>query len=211
MTRLDRWLQQATRSLSKDSAAQVRAEIQEHYESARDDAMSGGATSDEADRLTVTALGDSNTANYQYRNVLLTSAEARMLRDAKWEARAVCSHPWLWWLLLPVPVAAMFVAAGFFLIGMPTIARALLAAGILMGFLFAAPFLPVYTPSRARIYRGVKWVVVIGMLVMAFGPLALKWSWLLASSLWPMIWIERTRISIRRKLRVAEWPKTLYL
>ena len=28
---LDRWLEQATRRLSKDSAAQVRTEIQEHY------------------------------------------------------------------------------------------------------------------------------------------------------------------------------------
>ncbi len=170
--------------------------------------MSGGATSDEADRLAVIALGDAKTENYQYRNVLLTSAKARMLRDAKWEARAVCS--WLWWLLLPVPVAAMLVAAGFFLIGVHTMARVLLATGILMGFLFVAPFLPVYTPSRARIYRGVKWVVVIGMLVMAFGPLAFNWAWL-APSLWPFVWIERTWISIRRKLRVSEWPKTLYL
>ncbi len=210
MTRLDSWLEQATRGLSKDSAVQVRTEIREHYESAQEDAMRGGATSDEADRLAVTALGDAKTANYQYRNVLLTSAEARMLRDAKWEARAVSSHPWLWWLLLPVPVAAMLVAAGFFLIGIPTIARVLLAAGILMDFLFAAPFLPVYTPSRSRIYRGVKWVVVIGMLVMAFGPLAPNWSWL-AGFLWPMIWIERIRISLRRKLPVSRWPKPLFL
>jgi hypothetical protein len=203
MTPLDIWLQQATRGLSKDSAVQVRAEIQEHYEAARDDSMTGGASSEVADQLAVTALGDAKIANHQYRNVLLTSGEARMLRDAKWEARMVCSHSWLWWLLLPVPLVALLAAAGFFLIGVPALGRALLAAGILMGFLFVAPFLPVYTPSRARIYRGVKWV--------AFGPLALKWSWLLASSLWPMIWIERTRISIRRKLRVAEWPKSLYL
>jgi hypothetical protein len=109
-----------------------------------------------------------------------------MLRDARWEVRAVCSRPWLWWLLLPVPVAALLVATGFFLIGIPEIAGVMLAAGTLMGLLFAAPFLPVYTPSRGRIFRIVKWAVVIGMLVLAFGPHALKWSWLLASSLWPL-------------------------
>ncbi len=211
MTGLDNWLTQATRHLSKDSAAQVRTEIQEHYESAREASMAGGATADEADRLAVTALGDAKAANRQYRKVLLTSAEARMLRDAKWEARAVCSRPWLWWLLLPIPVAALLAATALFLLGAIAVARVLLAGGIGMGFLFAAPFLPVYTPSRGRIFRGVKWVVLISMLVLAFGPNALKWSWLLASCLWPLAWIEWTRVSIRRKLRVAEWPRPLYL
>ena len=40
MTGLDSWLKQATRSLAKDAAAQVRIEIQEHYEAARDWAVS---------------------------------------------------------------------------------------------------------------------------------------------------------------------------
>lgn len=91
MTGLDSWLEQATRCLSRDSVAQVRSEIREHYESARETAISGGATADEADRLAVCALGDAKTANRQYRNVLLTASEARMLREANWEARAVCS------------------------------------------------------------------------------------------------------------------------
>jgi hypothetical protein len=211
MTRLDSWLKQATRHLSKDSAAQVRTEIQEHYESAREDAMSGGATADDADRSAVTALGDAMAANRQYRNVLLTSGEARMLRDAKWEARAFCSRPWLWWLLLPVPAVALLAATALFLLGAIGVARVLLAGGIGMGFLFVAPFLPVYTPSRGRIFRGVKWVVQAGMLVLAFGPHALQWSWLLACCIWPVAWIEWTRVSIRRKLPVAQWPKTLYL
>ena len=50
MTGLDIWLQQATRRLAKDSAAQVRIEIREHYESAREVAMSDGANTLEADR-----------------------------------------------------------------------------------------------------------------------------------------------------------------
>src|ERR1700676_2324246 len=97
MTGLDSWLKQATRQLSRDSAAQVRTEIQEHYESALEAAMSGGVSAEESDRLAVTALGDAKDANCKYRNVLLTSAEARILREGNWEARAVCSRPWLRW------------------------------------------------------------------------------------------------------------------
>ena len=211
MTGLDIWLKQATRHLSKDSAAQVRTEIQEHYESARETAMSGGATADEADRLAVAALGDAKAANCQYRKVLLTSAEARMLREGNWEAQAVCSRPGLKWLLLAAPVGALLAAAALFLTGSVPVARVLLAGGIGMGFLFAAPFLPVYTPRRSRIFRRVKWVVLIGMLAVAFGADALKWSWLLISCMWPLVWIEWTRVSIRRKLRVEAWPKQLYL
>ncbi len=210
-TELETWLKQATRHLSENSVAQVRTEIQEHYESARETAVSGGSTADEADRLAVTALGDAKTANRQYRNVLLTRAEARMLRDGAWEARAVCSRPWLKWLLAAMPVAAMLAAAAFFLAGSIAVARTLLAGGMGMGLLFAAPFLPIYTPSRGRAFRLIKWAILIGTLGMAFGPAALKSSWLLASCLWPVAWIEWTRISIRRKLPVAKWPKQLYL
>jgi hypothetical protein len=90
------------------------------------------------------------------------------------------------------------------------LARVLLTAGTGMGLLFAAPLLPIYTPSRARIFRFVKWGVLVAMLVLAFGPMALKWSWLLTSCLWPMAWVEWRRMSIRRKLPVSKWPKQLY-
>ena len=211
MTALDSWLKQATRHLSAASATQVRSEIEQHYESAREVAVSDGATAGEAERLALAAFGDAKIANCEYRKVLLTSAEARALRDAKWEGRAVCSRPWLKRLVLAMPVAALLAAAVLFFTREIALARVLLTAGLGMGVLFAAPFLPVYTPSRARIFRCVKWVVLVGMLVSAFEPDALKWSWLLASCLWPMAWIEWTRVSIRRKLRVAEWPKALYL
>ena len=210
MTRLDTWLKQATRHLSRDSAAQVRAEIQEHYESAREAAMSSGASAEQADLAAVTALGDAKTANCQYRKVLLTSAEARMLREGAWEARAVCSRPWLKWLLLAIPVAALLASTYSVLTGAMGVARVLLVGGIALGFLFGAPFLPIYTPERGRIYRALKWVALVGI-GLAFWPDLLKWSWLLASSLWPAFWIEVTRESIRRKLPVADWPKHLYL
>jgi hypothetical protein len=221
MTRLDSWLKQATRYLSKDSVAQVRTEIQEHYESAREAAMArpGGVTPEEADRLALAALGDAKAANRQYRKVLLTSTEAKMLRDANWEARAVCSRAWLKWLFRAMSVTALLAGTAFFFTGSPLLAWTLLAGGIAIGLLFTAPFLPVYTPSRGRVFRYVKWVVLLGTLGLAFGTdahswswlLMLKWSWLLTACLWPLIWIEWTRVSIRRKIPIAQWPRQLYL
>ena len=210
-TELEIWLRQATRHLSKDSAARVRNEILEHFDLTRESALSGGATAEEADRFALTALGDARTANCQYRQVLLTAAEARMLGDAKWECRAFCSRFWLKWSLLAIPVGMLLTAAGLFLVGATAVARVLLVGGIGMSFFFAVPFLPVYSPSRGRIFRRVKWVVIVGMLLLVFGQDALRWSWLLISCLWPMAWMEWTRVSIRRKLPVAQWPKSLYL
>ena len=211
MTALDSWLQRATRHLSHEATAQVRREIREHYESARESAMQGGASADEADRVAVAAMGDARNTNCRYRAVLLTSAEARMLREGNWEARAICSRPWLKRLLPIAPVAMVLAAVVVFLGGASGAARILLAAGMAMGLIFTVPFLPIYTPARGRIFRRVKWAVLTGSLVLAFGPDALKFSWLLASCLWPLVWIEWTRVSIRRKLRVEEWPKQLYL
>jgi hypothetical protein len=211
MTRLDSWLNQATRRLSQDSADQVRAEIQAHYESAREAAISRGATADDADQQAIAALGDARTANCQYRKVLLTASEARILRQGNWESRAICSRVWLKRTLVALPLAALIAATAFFLMGSLEIARILLVSGLATSLFFAAPMLPVYTLSRSRIYRVVKWLAIVAMLALAFGSDALKQSWLLISCLWVFFHIERTRASIRRKLQVADWPKQLYL
>jgi hypothetical protein len=211
MTSLDSWLMEATRHLAYDSAAQVRTEIREHYESARDAAMTAGATADQADRLALSALGDAKTANCQYRQVLLTLAEARMLREGNREAGAVCSRPWLKRLILPVPVAAVGLAIVLFYAGQVAVGRDALILGIRKSPLFAALVLPIYTPARGRVFRRVKWVAFTIAIALVFGPDAFKWSWLLFSCLWPLAWNEWTRSSIRRKLPVAAWPKQLYL
>lgn len=214
MNALDSWLKEATRRLSLDSAAQVRAEIQEHFASAREAAISNGATREEADRTALTALGDAKTANWQYRHVLLTCAEARLLGEGNWEARMVCSRLWVKWLLLVLPVSFLLVAATFFATGAIPAARVMFAGGIWMSLLFAVPLLPVYTPTRSRVLRRVKWalmMVLLSTLFLSFGPQALKWSWLATSCLWPVAWTEWTRVSIRRKLPVSKWPKQLYL
>jgi hypothetical protein len=189
----------------------VRSEIGEHYESAREAAINDGATTDAADRLALTALGDAKAANCQYRRVLLTSREARQLRESNWESRAICSNRLVRSLLFLMPASAILAGELLSLRGNTDLARILLVGGLGMTILFSLPLLPIYTPKRARIIRCVKWAVLLGMLTLAFGHDTIKLSWLLLSSLWPMIWIEMTRTSIRRKLPVSEWPKHLYL
>jgi hypothetical protein len=202
---LEMWLKRATRHLSRDSSAQVRREIGEHYDAAVESSMADGSSFDDANRLALAALGDARTANRQYRKVLLTSGEARMLREGNWEARAVCSRRWV------LPVSAWLAAIAFYFAGSLAMARVLLVGGTAIGVIFLATFLPVYTPARSRVYRAVKWVLLAVILLLAFSPLTLRWSALLFSCVWPIAWIEWTRASIRRKLPVAKWPKQLYL
>ena len=206
MTRLDSWLAEATRHLSKDSADKVRIEIQQHYDDAREAAIASCANIGEADRAAIAALGDARMANRQYRRVLLTSTEARRLRTSACEMRVLWSRPSRRWLLILLPLAALSGSAACLLSGNPSLATALLAAGISMGMICAAPYLPVYTPARGRAFRSVRWAMLLAVFVLALGP-----SWLLFTCIWPVLWIEGTRISIRRKLPVAEWPKQLYL
>jgi hypothetical protein len=110
-----------------------------------------------------------------------------------------------------MPAALIAAAATYFFKGTGSTAWGLLTGGIAMSILFAAPFLPVYTPERSRIFRTVKWIIVIGAPIAILGSDALKWSWLLASCIWPVAWVEMTRESIRRKLPAERWPKQLYL
>ena len=194
-----------------DSIAQVRKEIGEHYESAREAAIADGSSAEEADRIAVMALGDAKMANCQYRQVLLTSAEARLLREGKWEARAICSRPWLKWLIVAVPVVLVEAAATLYFHGKVEVARDLLFAGIGMSPLFAALLLPINTPLRGRVFRYGKWVAMTLAFVLLSGPEALKWSWLLISCIWLIGRTEWTRASIRRKLPVSAWPRHLYL
>ena len=211
MTQLDLWLNQATRHLSRDSAAQVRAEIQEHYQSAREAALAGGATTEESITSAISALGDPKTANCQYRNVLLTSAEARLLRQGQREAEAVCSRISIKIFLLAMPAVALWSSAALFLRGSNELARTLLVGGVALLVAFGAPFLPIYTPTRSRIFRRIKYIALAVTFALVFGKDALSWTWLLACTVWPIFWIESTRTSIRRKLPVARWPKHLYL
>jgi hypothetical protein len=198
---LQLWLTQATSQLSRDSSDRVKTEIEEHYEAA----LSDGATDAEADRMAVMALGRAKAANRQYRKVLLTSAEVRLLGESNW-LKGACARPWLKWLFLLPVVIVMAAAAGSLIDGNIERAQGLLLGGFALGVWLAAPFLPVYTPWRGRAFRFVRWVALAASLAST-----MHWSWLWISCLWPVVQFELTRFSIRRKIPVGDWPKQLYL
>jgi len=95
--------------------------------------------------------------------------------------------------------------------GHDDVARMLLAFGILLSLFFGAPFLAVYTKARGRAFRVVKWAAMAALLMVAFGPNTREWWWLMITCAWPLVWTEITRVSIRRKLPVEQWPRALYL
>jgi hypothetical protein len=205
---LETWLKQATRHLSATSAAQVRSEIQEHYESARDEALGAGAAPEDADRMALASLGDAATAGRQYRKVLLTTSEDMLMRETTWEARAVCSRLRL---LFPIPVAVLCAGIWFFIAGQTDLALPLVVLAAGMFLLLARPLLPINTPARARVFRGARWAWLVAVMLVAFSPDLLKQSWMLAAVAWPIIWVEWTLFSVRRKLAVAQWPRPLYI
>jgi hypothetical protein len=207
---LENWLARATRGLASESVARVRSEILEHYQLAREAALTGGVASDQAAAVALNALGDAREANRQYRHVLLTAREARMLRESSWEGLVICFRPWLKWLMLSAPVVAAAAAIALLFSGMEA-GRDVLIMAIGMSPLLMAPQLPIYTPARGRIFRWVKWLAITGVFALILGSETLKYSWLLISCLWPMGWSEWMRYSIRRKLPVATWPRHLYL
>jgi hypothetical protein len=141
----------------------------------------------------------------------LTSEEARLLRSGNWEEKAICSRAWVKQVLPIIPAAGTVAFTAFFLAGLTGAARTALALTLITSLFGAAPFLPIYTPSRSRVFRRVNWLVMMAAFALIFGQEIVKMSWLLVSCLWPTFWIEWTRISIRRKLPVSQWPRQLYL
>ena len=59
MTLVEQWISDAARGLSPESVEQVRAEIEQHYDSARE--------TGETDDAAIAALGDARVANRAYR------------------------------------------------------------------------------------------------------------------------------------------------
>jgi hypothetical protein len=98
-----------------------------------------------------------------------------------------------------------------FFLGRIEMSLTALAIFLMIGLLFVGPLLPIYTPSRSRVFRGVKYALIIGALAMVFGRDSLRMSWLLLSCLWPIAWIEWRRAVIRRKLPATAWPRQLFL
>jgi len=210
-TSLDRWLNQAVKRLSQDSADLVRREIQEHYDSAREAALQQGIDPQQADLMALQALGDPCAANRQYRKVLLTSSEARVLRQSDAESRLICSNGWAKWVLLSTPGTLLLISAISLAMHQSKLALGVLVLSVLMTLFFIVPLLPIYTPGKGRIFRVIKWAMMIGSIVVLFGPDGWNWAWLNTCCLYPVIYMEWKRMMIRRKLPISRWPKQLYL
>lgn len=211
MTILDRWLQQATRRLSNDSADLVRREIQDHYDAAREAALNNGIDPQQAELLAVQTLGDPRVANREYRKVLLTKSEAAVLRNSISESRMICSNGWARWVLLSAPGVLTLLSAIALAVHLPSLAIGVLTLAVLMALFFIVPFLPIYTISRGRIYRAVKWVLLIVMVFLFFGKDGRTELWLGSCCFYPVLYTEWKRMMIRRKLPIGKWPKPLYL
>jgi hypothetical protein len=203
---LDAWLQRATCRLSAEACEQVRREIQDHFDSSREEALAAGAAPEAADRAAVKSLGDPRAANHAYRKVMLTRAEAALLRESAWEARAVCRHR----SLIAIPLAILVAGALLLLKGDDYLGLALIVGGAGMCLLFGAPMLSIDTPARARIFRGIRWAWYVTVFVVACWPTMLRQTWFIVAVAWPIVWIEMTMGSIRRKLPAREWPRQLY-
>lgn len=211
MTTLDGWLNQAVRHLSKDSANLVRREIREHYDAALETALNDGIDPQQAEFMAVQALGDPCVANHQYRKVLLTSSEAAVLRQSNAESRMICSNGWAKWMLLSAPGILLLLSAIILAMHQVDLARNVMAIGALMALFFIVPFLPVYTITRGRIYRAVKWGLLIVAVFMFFGKDSWNLSWLSSCCFYPVFYVDWKRMMIRRKLPIGQWPKQLYL
>lgn len=199
---LEQWLDVATRTLSAESAARARAEIQEHYNAARE----SGASHDHA----VASLGSPDAAHRQYRKVLLTASEDKILRAGSGEARFICRNAELRWGFRALPFFLVSGAVFAYNLGWDSLAGSALAFAVAFTVLFTVPMLPVYTPRRAQVYRSVKWLALMIALCVTLIPRA-NLVWMLPALVWPMAWTEWSRQQIRNKLPVERWPKHLYL
>jgi hypothetical protein len=204
---LETWLRQVTCRLSAESSEQVRSEIQDHFDSAREEALAAGVAPDEAVRTALESLGNPRAANLKYRKVMLTRAEAALLRESGWEARAVCRYRSL--IVIPLTMVAAGVAL---LASRPDsyLGLVLTIGGAGMSLLFGAPMLPINTPTRARVFRILRWVWYVAIFAVACWPTILRQMWFIVAIGWPIMWVEMTMASIRRKLPTSQWPRQLY-
>jgi len=207
---LDQWLARATKCLSQESRTTVRAEIQDHYEAGRDEALSQGASPHEAETIALRALGDPARANRLYRRALLTGSEAQVLAQGRWESRLVCSRPLLRGAFLALPAIVFIAGLTAWFLKANSLAGSLLAAGFCLSVLLHGPFFPIYTQPRSRIYHAIKWTALTVLFTFLMLTLGWKYAWLGTYSPCIVAYAEWKRFSIRRKLPASQWPRHLY-
>ena len=199
MQTLEQWLEVATHDLCESATERVRAEISEHYQSAVEAA---GAAADPLDveRQAVAALGDARTANRDYRRVLLTESEAKLLRDIT----SFGPHHVIGILLL--------AATAVYAISVRTSEFNYLFGAVAL--LWATYSLPIRS-NRTRWIVGISgWVGHAAFYTTWFMRLDPMGSFMLILMLLMPLGIAHTEYRlfvIRRKLPIAQWPRRLWV
>ena len=198
--RLEAWLAIANRGLSAESAAAVRTEIGAHYEDAYEEATARGSHAAEAERTAVAALGSPWSANREYRRVLLTAREAKLLRQLRHSSE---SHEaelqiarWLASVTLAFCILAALLPAG------------IVIAGLIL-LLVVQTFIAINTKRRGRLCRTAQWIWLIIAAYATYTGGAVWYFWIALCGLVTCAYGEYQLFSIRRKIPVEQWPKRL--
>jgi hypothetical protein len=226
---LEQWLAVATRGLSAESIKKVRAEITEHHRSASEASAIAGAPPSDANQQAIRALGDAESANRQYRRVLLTAREARGLELATARESRLPTSVALFYMGSSVPISPQWIKR-------IKMAKRLINVLWLMDMLwllsngrlipskydalfwtfvpvtlvaFLGTVLPIGTTSRSRIYRLAKWFAWLwgATLAARHGPFI---SWIPFITLILPAYYDYRRMRIRGKVPVNQWPQHLY-
>jgi hypothetical protein len=138
---LEQWLTIASKGLSPESAAQVRAEIEQH--------CAVGV-------VDVAALGDPKAANREYRKVLLTTDEAYTLGRLQEDPQTTV----LVWICMIIMLPGMYL----------NLTNPILLIGSVPALTISVEMLmPRCHPSRARFVRHLKWTLLGVSFILAWG------------------------------------------
>lgn len=204
MQALEQWLGVATSGLCESAAERVRAEISEHYLSAIESAGEGGCDSADVERRAVASLGDAKAANRQYRRVLLTERETRLLRElTSWGPHHVIG------ILLLVTTAIFAISIR------TTQFNYMFVAAAIEGLLRAVPISTIGAGWVVRIVRWGNMAVFYGTWFATVLALGNHSVFVLTALLLPLlgaaVHTEYKLFVIRRKLPVAQWPRRLWI
>jgi lipopolysaccharide export LptBFGC system permease protein LptF len=210
---INAWIDVATCGLAKDAWVRVREETYTHYESAREESSVKGASEQQAREAALASLGNARAANKQYKGIHLTAWENKLMRQDECAARALHARPYLW----IVPVLLVCAAVAAFTLRPERTTLTLLVGAIGLCFVFGVPFMiPINTRVRGNIYRTIRLTWLVAIMWLAYGAEGPGGSWAMFFTmggpiLWMIAWMEWSRASARKKLPVAEWPRSLYL
>lgn len=207
------WITVAARGLAKDAWVRVREETYAHYESAREESLRQGASEEHANAAALASLGNARAASRQYKKIHLTEWETNLMKQDECATQALGRRPYL----LVVPLALMCAAVAGFTINPGPATLLLLVGAAGLCFVFGVPYLvSINTKLRGLIYRTIRLTWLVAFIWFAYGIDGRNESWALFFSmgvpvLWILAWLESSRASARRKLPIAEWPRSLYL